>query len=58
MEKEPCKPMPPKQKAELKSLAALSDKQINTKALPEQKDWSAAVRGLFFVRKKAADAAP
>ena len=42
------KPMTAKQKAELKVLAALPDAKINTAAVPEQKDWGGAVRGLFF----------
>jgi uncharacterized protein (DUF4415 family) len=36
------------QKAELDALAALPDDQINTRDIPEQKDWSGARRGLFF----------
>jgi uncharacterized protein (DUF4415 family) len=36
------------QKAELDALAALPDDRINTAALPEQKDWSDARRGVFF----------
>jgi uncharacterized protein (DUF4415 family) len=36
------------QKAELEALAALPDHQINTGALPEQRDWSDARRGVFF----------
>ena len=36
------------QKAELEALAALPDDQINTQALPEQRDWRDAQRGLFF----------
>lgn len=42
------KPLPRKQKAELKALAALPDNRINTAALPEQRDWSGARRGVFF----------
>lgn len=38
----------PAQRAELEALAALPDDQINTKALPEVRDWSGAKRGLFF----------
>jgi uncharacterized protein (DUF4415 family) len=36
------------QKAELDALAALPDDQINTRDIPEQRDWSGARRGLFF----------
>jgi uncharacterized protein (DUF4415 family) len=38
----------PAQVAELEALAALPDDQINTRDIPEQKDWSGAKRGLFF----------
>jgi len=48
MKKETSKPPTAAQKAELEALAALPDDQINTAALPEQKDWSGARRGLFF----------
>ncbi len=41
-------PMTPAQAAELEALAALPEDQINTRELPEQRDWSAAQRGLFF----------
>lgn len=36
------------QKAEIEMLAKLSDNRINTTALPEQRDWSNAHRGVFF----------
>jgi len=35
-------------KAELEALAAMLDARIDTTALPEQKDWSGARRGVFF----------
>jgi uncharacterized protein (DUF4415 family) len=38
----------PAQVAELAALAALPDDQINTRDIPEQRDWSGAKRGLFF----------
>ena len=38
----------PARKVELDALAAMPDNQINTSALPEQKDWSGARRGVFF----------
>lgn len=37
-----------KQAAELKALAALPDDQINTAAVPEQRDWTGAQRGVFY----------
>ena len=36
------------QKAELDALAAMPDDQIDTAALPEQRDWSGARRGVFY----------
>jgi uncharacterized protein (DUF4415 family) len=36
------------QKAELEALAALPDGQINTQAIPEQRDWNSPQRGVFF----------
>jgi uncharacterized protein (DUF4415 family) len=36
------------QKAELDALATLPDDRIDTRDIPEQKDWSGARRGLFF----------
>ena len=36
------------QKAELDALAAMPEERINTAALPEQRDWSGARRGVFF----------
>lgn len=36
------------QDAELEALAAMPEAQINTRALPEQTDWSDAQRGVFF----------
>ncbi|SDR63595.1 Uncharacterized conserved protein, DUF4415 family [Rhizobiales bacterium GAS113] len=48
MKKENPKRMTAAQTAELKALAALPDDQINTRELPEQRDWSGARRGVFF----------
>jgi uncharacterized protein (DUF4415 family) len=48
MKKENSSPISPAQEAELKALAALPEDQINTRDIPEQKDWSGARRGLFF----------
>ena len=35
-------------RAEIEALAALPEDRINTAALPEQRDWSHARRGVFF----------
>jgi hypothetical protein len=43
----------PEQAAELKTLAALPEDQIDTRDLPEQQDWSAAKRGVFSVWSKS-----
>lgn len=48
MKKNNSNSMTPEQTAELKALAALPENKINTRKLPEQQDWSAARRGLFF----------
>lgn len=48
MRKGVSKALSPAQKAELDALAALPDDKINTAALPEQRDWSGARRGVFF----------
>ena len=42
------KRLTPKQRAELKSLAALPDDAIDTSDAPELDDWSGAKRGLFY----------
>ncbi len=36
------------QRSELSALKALPDGKINTQAMPEQRDWSNAKRGLFY----------
>jgi len=38
----------PAQQAEIDALAALPDDKIDTKDMPEVRDWSGARRGLFF----------
>src|SRR6266568_678991 len=38
----------PAQQAEIEALAALPDDQIDTRDMPEVRDWSGARRGLFF----------
>jgi len=48
MKKGTSRPLTPAQKAELDALAGLPDEQINTRALPEVRDWSGARRGAFF----------
>ena len=48
MKKGTSKPLTPRQRAELKSLAALPDDAIDTSDAPELVDWSAAKRGLFY----------
>jgi len=37
-----------RQQAELDALAALPDSQIDTRDIPEVKDWSGAKRGVFY----------
>ena len=37
-----------KQKAEVKVLSALADKDVDTRSIPEVRDWSGAKRGVFF----------
>jgi len=37
-----------KRAAELRALAALPEEAINTRAIPEVKDWQGAVRGRFY----------
>ena len=36
------------QRAELEALAGLPEQQINTRVIPEQRDWHGARRGLFY----------
>ena len=38
----------PAQQAEIDALAALPDDQIDTRDIPEVRDWSGARRGVFF----------
>ena len=38
----------PAQRAEVEALAGLPDNQIDTRDMPEVRDWSGAQRGLFF----------
>jgi len=51
MKDEPVKkvfsePLTPAQQAELEALAALPDDQINTRDIPEQRNWTGARRGV------------
>ncbi|HXW72218.1 MAG TPA: BrnA antitoxin family protein [Methylocella sp.] len=48
MKKETSKTLTKKQAAEINALADLPEAQINTRDVPEQRDWSDAKRGLFF----------
>jgi uncharacterized protein (DUF4415 family) len=48
MKKKASKSLTRKQMAELKSLAALADSDIDTSDAPEVRDWSGAKRGLFY----------
>ena len=48
MKKEISKPLTAAQQTELAALEALSEAQINTKDMPEQRDWIGAKRGLFY----------
>jgi uncharacterized protein (DUF4415 family) len=48
MKKGSSNQLTPAQQAELDALAALSDDKIDTKEMPEVRDWSGARRGLFF----------
>lgn len=47
----------PAQTAELDALAALPEEQIDTTALPEQRDRSGAQRGFFSPHEEATDPA-
>ena len=38
----------PEQRAEIEALAALPEDRIDTKDIPEQRDWSGARRGALF----------
>jgi uncharacterized protein (DUF4415 family) len=48
MKKAISRPLTARQKTELDVLAAMPDEQINTRALPEVRDWSGACRGVFY----------
>jgi uncharacterized protein (DUF4415 family) len=46
--REISKPLTPQQKAELESLAATEEDEVDTSDIQEVKDWSGAKRGLFY----------
>ena len=48
MKKETFNQLTPEQQAEIDTLAALPDDQIDTQDIPEVSDWSGAKRGLFY----------
>jgi uncharacterized protein (DUF4415 family) len=48
MKKERSESLTAAQRAELKALAARSDAQIDTRDIPEVRDWAGAKRGLFY----------
>ncbi len=48
MKKDSSSSLTPAQAAELLALESLPDDQIDTRDIPEQKDWSGARRGVFF----------
>lgn len=48
MKKATSKSLTTAQRAELAALKSLPESRINTKVLPEQRDWSEAKRGLFY----------
>ena len=48
MRRDGSEPRTPEQVGELEKLANLSEDEIDTRDIPEQRDWSGAKRGLFF----------
>ena len=48
MKKEISDRLTPAQQAEIDALAALPDNKIDTREMPEIRDWSGARRGVFF----------
>ncbi len=48
MKKDCSKTLTTAQTAELEALAALPDDRINTRDVPEQRNWSGALRGAFY----------
>ena len=48
MKRAGSKALTAKQRAELRALAKLADKDIDVESIPEVRDWSGAKGGLFF----------
>jgi uncharacterized protein (DUF4415 family) len=48
MKKGSSKPLTAKQRAELAALATLPDDQIDTREIPEVRDWTGGKRGMFY----------
>lgn len=48
MKKAISKPLTAKQMAELKALSRMRDADIDTRAIPEVRDWRGAKRGVFY----------
>jgi len=48
MKKGRSKPLTPEQQAQLDVLAALPEEQIDTRDMPEVRDWSGARRGVLY----------
>ena len=48
MKKGRSKPLTPERQAELDVLAALPEEQIDTRDMPEVRDWSGARRGVLY----------
>ena len=48
MKKHRPKPLTPAQKGELAALEALPEDRIDTRDMPEQRDWSGAKRGMVY----------
>ena len=48
MKKASSKPLAASQKKEIAALARLRDEEIDTRSIPEVKNWSGAKRGVFY----------
>lgn len=48
MKKATSRPLTAKQRGEIEALARLPEDQIDTRRIPEVRDWSGARRGLFY----------
>jgi len=48
MKKQTSKPLAHRQRREIRTLAALSDSAIDTRDIPEIRNWNGAQRGLFY----------